>query len=202
MILESFFVNSRGKRWRFTDANSITADSERERIQQISIAAVAVMQDDAKCFALGIKETGIVGNLHFGLYDNDDVLSGIFFIAALDYQSGPWVDLVDWQVTQPNDPAVFHARPMPGFPVLPLDDSLDLSVDVAHHLLSRTIQTVDGFGVQFSRFSWAIYEGRTDPNSRAMKRIHDRAKGDGRFAMAESVDLNDPARTRVDIELA
>jgi len=202
MILESFFVNSRGKRWRFTDSNSISSDIERDRIQQISIAAVALMQDDAKCFALGINEVGIVPNLHFGVYDNDDVMAGIFFIAALDYQFGPWADLVDWQVTQPNTTAVFHARPMPGFPSLTLDDSLDLSVDVAHHLLAHRIQTVDGFDVQFSRFSWAIYEARTDPDSRAMQRVHDRAKADSRFTMTESVDPADPARTRVDIELA
>ena len=201
MILKPFFVNSHGKRWQFVDSNSISADVERERIQQISIAAVALMQDDAKCVALGINEVGVVGNLHFGVYDQADVLRGIFFVAALDYQSGPWTDLVDWQVTS-NDTAVFHARPMPGFPLLSLDDALDLSVDSAHHLLFRNIQTVDGFDVNFSRLSWAIYKDRTDPSSRAMKRVHDRAKADARFQMTEAADPADPARTRVDIELA
>lgn len=201
MIVEPFFVVSAGKRWKFVDSSSISSDIERARIQQISLAAVALMQDDAKCAALGIKEVGAVGNLHFGAYDPDGQLKGILFVAALDYLSGPWADLIDWEVTS-NAPAIFDARPMPGFPTISLQESLDLSVDVAHHLLARRTKTVDGFDVEFRKFSWAIYEGRDDPNSRAMKRIHDHAKADGRFSMTETPDPADPARTRVDIELA
>lgn len=200
MILNPFHVNSHGKRWQFVDSNAITSNSDRDRIQQISLAAIALMQTDAKCLALGIAETGIVGNLHFGVYDQG-ALAGIFFVAALEYKSGPWADLIDWKVTSPNADAVFHARPMPGFPTLSLADSLDLSIDGAHHLLARKIQTVDGFDVRFAKFSWAIYQARTDPNSRAMKRIHNYAKADGRFAMTETPDPADPSRTRVDIEL-
>lgn len=201
MILQPFTLTSLGKRWRFVDSNAISSNNQRVLIQQLAQSQVALMQDDAKCAALNIAEVGVVNNFFFGVYDEADVLSGIFFVAALDYQSGPWADLIDWQVTS-DDTAVFHARPMPGFPVLSLDDSLELSVDGAHRLLSATVDTVDGFAVGFSRFSWAIYKDRTDRNSRAMKRIHDHAKADSRFAMTESVDPVDPARTRVDIELA
>lgn len=200
MILQPFHVNSHGKRWRFVDSASVSSNDDRDRIQAIAQAEVALMQKDAQCAALGINEVGIVNNFYLGVYSPDDVLVGIFFIASLDYQSGPWADLDDWQVTS-NEPAVFHARPMPGFPGLSLDDSLDLSVDAAHHLLARRLTTVDGFGVEFRRFSWAIYQDRTDARSRAMKRIHERAKADNRFAMTETPDPADAARTRVDIEL-
>jgi hypothetical protein len=122
-------------------------------------------------------------------------------LATLDYQSGPWRDLVDWEVVS-SDPAVFHARPMPAFPALSLDDSLDLSVDSAHHLLSHRLTTVGGTNVEFKRLSWAIYQARTDPASRAVKRMHDKAKADRRFRMTELPDAADAARTRVDIELA
>ena len=77
MIIVPFHVNSHGKRWKFVDSNSLSSDVDRYLIQQISIAAVALMQDDAKCAALNIAEVGVVGNLHFGVYDSDDVLAGI-----------------------------------------------------------------------------------------------------------------------------
>jgi hypothetical protein len=201
MIIEPFHVNSHGKRWRFVDSQAISSELERTRIQQIAQLQLATMQDDAKCVALGIAESGTIGNLFFGVYDPGGSLAGIFFLAALEYQSGPWEDLVDWSVTS-ADPAIFHARPMPGFPALTLEDSLELSVDGAHHLLKHRTETVDGFQVEFRRFSWAIYQARTDPNSRAMQRIHDRAASDGRFTMTELPDPADPTRTRVDIEIA
>ncbi len=66
----------------------------------------------------------------------------------------------------------------------------------------RRMTTVGGYEATFDRLSWAIYKGRTDPNSVAMKQIHDHAAADARFAMTETVDPDDAERTRVDIELA
>jgi hypothetical protein len=203
MILQTFNVTSRGNRYRFMDRQAIDSDAEREAIQQVMGIQLGAMQEDAMCAALGIAEVGAIGNLGFGVYDDrDDTLVGVFLVASLAYQSGPWADLVDWEVVNANAPAVFHARPMPGFPVLPLDDSLDLSTDGAHHLLARRLTSVGGIGVEFRRLSWAIFKDRTDSNSRAAKRIHAAAAADNRFSMSENADPNDAALTRVDIELA
>lgn len=200
MILEPFNVVSQGKKFTFIDRLAIDSAAERNTIQQVVLAAIDLMQDDAKCAALGIVESGAVGNLEFGVYE-DGELAGVFFIASLDYRSGPWADLVDWEVVS-NEPAVFHARPMPGFPALPLDRALDLSTDAVHHMMFRKLRTVGEHEVQFSRFSWALYKDRTDPNSRVMQRVHNHVKNDPRFQMTEMPDPADAARTRVDIELA
>ncbi len=200
MILQPFTVTSAGKDWRFVDSESLDSALEREQIQQFTIAQLDLMQQDATCAALGISEVGTIGNIALGVYD-DATLSGVFLVAALDYQSGPWADLVDWEVTS-GAPAVFHARTMPGFPLLTLEASLDLTVDAAHHLLSQRMTSVDGHGVEFGRLSWAIYKDRTDAISRAAKRIHDKAAADARFAMTETVDPGDGERTRTYIELA
>ncbi len=200
MIIQSFFVNSSGKRWRFVDSNSLDSDAERDQIQQFALAQIAVMQQDATCVALGISEVGVIGNVVFGVYDNG-TLSGVMLVAALDYQSGPWVDLTDWEVVN-NDPAVFHARPMPSFPLLSLEDALTLSVDAAHHLLFRRMTSVDGHSVEFDRLSWALFKNRMDANSTFVKNVHARAKADNRFSMTETIDPSDPERTLVDIGLA
>lgn len=201
MILQPFFVSSRGKRWRFMDSAAISSDEERGRVQQISLAALELMQEDAKCAALGVCDVGNVANIQFGVYDEAQTLSGVLFLGAIDYRSGPWADLTDWQVTS-ADPVVLHARPMPGFFTLSLADSLDLSIDGAHYLLAGDLQTVDGFSVTFERLSWAIYKDRTDRNSRAMRRVHDYAQADSRLAMTEAADPKDRSRTLVDIGLA
>ena len=200
MILQPFDVTSQGKTYTFVDRLAIDSDAERERIQQFMLLQLELMQDDAKCAALGISEVGIMGNLGLGAYDGNELV-GIFFVAALDYRSGPWADLTNWEVVS-NDPAVFHARPMPGFPSLSLEASLDLSTDAVYRMMAETMDTVGGHRVRFGRFSWAIFKDRTDRNSRAMKRVHEHAKADVRFSMIEVADPADPARTRVDIELA
>jgi len=200
MILRPFNVNSRGTRYSFIDQLAVDSDAERAAIQQAVQLQLALMPEDAKCAALGIAETGTFGNIQLGVYDGS-TLTGAFLLTSLDYQSGPWADLVDWQVTS-SDPAVFHGRPMPGFPALSLADSLDLSVDAAHHMLARRIQSVGGHDVKFQRLSWAVFKGRADPRSRAANRVHDKAAADGRFRMTEAPDGNDATLTRVDIELA
>ena len=200
MILKPFDVVSRGKLYTFIDRLAIDSDAERGLVEQVLLAQLDLMQDDAKCAALGIKETGKIGNLEFGVYD-DSELVGAFLVTTLDYRSGPWADLVDWEITS-NDPAVFYARPMPGFIALPLADALDLSIDSINHMMSMTMPTVGGHEVTFNLFSWALYKDRTDANSVAMKRVHDHAAADGRFQMTEAPDPADAARTRVDIELA
>lgn len=200
MILQPFTVTSQGKDWTFIDRLAIDSEAERDVIQQLMLAEIDVMQEDAMCAALEIAESCPIGNIGFGVYDGA-TLSGVFLVASLDYQSGPWADLVDWEVVS-ADPAVFHARPMPGFPVLSLEDSLALSVDGAHHLLAQRMTSVGGHGVEFRRLSWAIFKDQTDANSLAAKRIHDAAAADSRFTMTEAPDPNDAELTRVDIELA
>ncbi len=200
MILQPFTVQSRGKRYTFIDRLAIDSGAEQERIQQMMMLQVEMMQEDARCKALGINEAGAIGNLGFGVHDGAELV-GVFMVAALDYRSGPWADLIDWEVVS-GDPAIFHARPMPGFPSLDLADALELSTDAAHHLMARNVRTVGGHRVNFQRFSWAIFKDRTDRNSRAMKRVHDAAAGDARFQMIEAPDPDEPARTRVDTELA
>lgn len=201
MILNPFTVISRGNQWKFVDRLSIDSDLERDAVQQVILGQIDLMQKDAMCAALGIKEVGAIGNLEFGVYDKDDVLTGVFLVASLDYQSGPWADLIDWEVTS-SDPCVFRARPMPGFLSMDEDDALDLSVDAAHHLLFRRMTTMSGNDVEFERLSWAIFKDRTDPNSVEARKYHDKAKGDNRFNMTEAPDPNDAALTRVDIQLA
>lgn len=200
MILQPFTVNSHGKRWEFVHADSLASDVERDQIQQFARMQLQIMTDDAKCAALGIAEVGVIGNLGFGVYEGG-TLSGVFLMASLDYQSGPWSDLVSWEVADANAPVVLHARPLPGFPLLTLDNSLTLSVDAAHHFLARKLQTVDGYDVGFKRLSWAVHKGRNDAGSRAVQRVHERAKADNRFTMIEAADPNDALLTRVDLEL-
>lgn len=200
MILEPFDIVSRGTRYTFVDWQTIESEAEKDAVFAVMAASLALMQQDAMCKALGIEEVGTVGNFELGVYDGDDLV-GITLIASLDYKSGPWADLIDWEVTNPNADAVFWARPLPWFPPLPLDDSLDLSTDVAHHLLSRRMMSVSGTWVTFSRLSWAIYKDRDDVNSRAEQRVHDHALADSRFTMTELPDPADASRTRVDLEL-
>ncbi len=199
MIIQPFDVQSGSRSYTFIDRQAIDSDVDRAIIQQMMQVQIGLMQEDAMCAALGILEVGVVGNLGLAVYDNT-ALVGVTLLTTLEYQSGPWADLVDWEVVS-NDPAVFHARPMPAFPILSLEDSLDLAVDSAYHLLFRRMTSVGGIGVEFRRLSWAIYKDRTDANSRAAKRIHDKAAADIRFRMTEIPDPADAARTRVDIEL-
>ena len=199
MILQSFTVSSHGKRWEFVDSASLSSNVERYQIQQFVLSRLADMQDDAKCSAIGAIEFGPIGNVSLGVYESG-ALVGVFLIAALDYQSGPWANLDDWEVTEPNAPIVLHARPLPSF-FTNLDDSLTLSVDAAHHMLARRLSTFDGYGVEFKRFSWAVHKGRDDAGSRAVQRVHEKAKADNRFSMIETIDPNDAELTRVDIEL-
>jgi len=201
MILQPFDVVSRGTRYTFKDRNAIDSDEERETLFRIMAGQLALMQQDAMCAALGFAESGIVGNLELGVYDGS-ALIGVFLVTSLEYLSGPWADLTDWEVVRPNDTALFNGRPMPGFPPLSLAEHLDLSVASAHHLLKRDISTADGHKVRFSKLSWAIFKDRTDTNSVHAKRIHDHAKADNRLAMTELPDPANAARTRVDIELA
>lgn len=199
MIITPFDVVSRGQRYTFIDRQALDSETERDQIQQFMLGQLALMQDDAKCEALGLPGVGTIGNLGFGAY-RDSALIGVFLITSLDYRSGPWEDLVDWVVIN-SDPAVFHARPMPGFVGLAEPEALDLAVDATYHMMFRRIESVGGTSVEFSRFSWAIFKNRTDPNSKMAKRIHDHAAADGRFEMTEAPDPNEPALTRVDIEL-
>lgn len=200
MILNPFAITSRGTDWDFAQADSLASDAERDQIQQLLLAQAATMQEDAMCAALGIDPVGAVGNLGFGVYDRG-TLGGVLMVAALDYQSGPWLDLVDWEVVDASAPAVFHARPMPVFPLLESEDSDALSVATAHHFLAHRMTTVDGYGVEFRRLSWALFKERTDDNSRAVQRVHEAMKADARFVMTEAPDPNDAALTRVDLEL-
>ena len=199
MIIQPFEGQSGPTRFTFIDSRAIDSDAQREVVQQMMQVQIGLMQEDAMCAALGILEVGIIGNVGLAVYDGSDLV-GVTLLASLDYQSGPWADLVDWEIVN-SDPAVFHARPMPAFPVLSLDASLDLAVDSAHHLLFRRMTSVAGVGIEFRRLSWAIYKDRDDANSRAAKRIHDRAAADNRFRMTEGPDPADAERTRVDIEL-
>lgn len=199
MILQPFEVVSGGTTYRFLDAASIDSDVERAQIQTFMAAQLELSQQDAMCAALGIDEVCTVGNLGLGVYDGATLI-GVLLVASLAYQSGPWADLTDWEVTN-GDPAVFHARPMPGFPLLSLEDSLALSVDAAHHLLAETMTSANGHNVEFTRLSWGIYKDRGDANSRAAKRVHDEAAADARFAMTETADPDDAERTLVYIEL-
>ena len=201
MILQPFHVVSRGTRYRFVDAASLSSQAERDLIFAVTTSVMALMQQDAMCAALGCEERGAIDNFSFGVYDNGS-LAGVFFVASMEYRSGPWVDTIDWAVVDSEAPARFYARVMPGFPPLSLDEALDLSTDTAYHFLARTMKTIDGFDVRFDRLSWAIFKDRTDANSRAAKRLHDHADADGRFRMIEVVDPSEVARTLVDIELA
>lgn len=201
MILQPFTITSGGTAYDFVDSSSLSSESERDLIQQLMLVQLDVMQDDAKCDAIGVSPCGTIGNVGLGVYVGG-TLSGTFLIAALAYQSGPWADLIDWEVTDPNAPIVLHARPMPAFPLLTLEDSLTLSVDSAYHLLTGAMASVDGFGVGFTRLSWAVHKERTDAGSVAVQRVHDRAEADARFAMTQALDPTDATLTRVDIELA
>lgn len=207
MILESFDLNSgQGqdrKRYRFVDRLAVDSPDEQTLIGQFMIMQLAVMQDDAKCAALGLPDCdSAFGNLGFGVYEAG-ALVGVFLVATLGYQSGPWRDPSggDWTIDNSN-PAIFHARPMPGFVTLPEARALDLSTDAAHHFLARRLRTVGGNNAEFHRLSWAIFKGRGDANSQRAKRIHDHAKADNRFRMVEAPDATDPELTRVDLELA
>lgn len=199
MIINPFDVQSGLTRFTFVDRQAIDSDAERNQVEQFIQMQIAVMQEDAMCAALGIPEVRTIGNLGFGVYDGTDLV-GVFLVASLDYQSGPWADLVDWEIIS-SDPAVFFARPMPGFALLSQTSALDLAVDAAHHFLARRMTSVGGHGVEFRKLSWAIFKDRTDPNSIAAKRIHDKAVADNRFRMTEAPDPNDATLTRVDIEL-
>lgn len=200
MILNPFTITSNGTRWDFAQADSLASDAERDQIQQLLVAQAATMPQDAMCAALGIDAVGVVGNLGFGVYESG-ALAGVLMVAALDYRSGPWRDLVDWEVVDGSAPAVFHARPMPVFPLLASEDSDALSVEAAHHFLARRMTTVDDYGVEFRRLSWALFKERTDADSRAVQRVHEAMKADARFVMTEAPDPNDATLTRVDLEL-
>ena len=200
MILQPFTVNSQGKRWSFMQVDVLASDAERRQVQQLLLTQMAAMQQDAMCAALGIDPSGEFGTLSFGAYESG-VLAGVLLVVALDYQSGPWRDLGDWEVVNGNAPAVFHARPMPVFPFLAPEDSAVLSADVAHHLLARRMTMVEGYGVEFRRLGWAIFKERTDANSRAVQAIHEAVKADARFTVTETPDSSDAALTHVDVEL-
>jgi hypothetical protein len=176
MIVLPFAVRSRNKRYDFIDSKAIDSLAEQTRIQQVITASLQLMQKDAMCEALGIESTTQFTPHGFGVYDGASPV-GVFLIAALAHQSGVWRDPHngDWEVID-SKPAVFHARPMPGF-AIPEAEALDLSTDAAHHFLSsKTLATANGNRIEFRRLSWAIFKARTDPLSQAARRMHEHAR--------------------------
>jgi len=201
MIILPFTVRSRNKRYDFVDTQAIDSGAEKTRVQQVITSSLQLMQQDAMCEAIGIQSFTKFQPHGFAVYDGLSPV-GIFLVAAVAHQSGVWRDPHngDWTVID-RHPAVFHARPMPGFS-LPEPEALDLSTNAAHHLLSaKTMRSAGEHKIEFRRLSWAIFKGRADPMSVAAKKMHDHAKADNRFKMTELPDPANAQRTRVDIEL-
>lgn len=199
MIVQPFDVNVQGpKRFRFVDRMAIDSPVEQQQVQLAITEQLMLAQQDAMCAALGITELEAIPNFGFAVYD-DDVRVGVYLLAANQYVSGPWVDVVDWVQTN-NDDAIIHGRHMPSFEGLSVEDEQELAMETTWHFLHNNLVTAGGHELKFQKISWAIFTGRTDPKSLRTIGMHNRVVSDPRLKVTMVPDENDASLTRVDAE--
>lgn len=212
MILKPFTINSQGTQYRFVERRALDSEILKEQINELVAANHAFAQWEAQCGQLNLSEVGPIPNMRFAVFDNGDLV-GIWGLARLGYVSGPWADPEsgDWVVTDPNAPAIWTARPMPGFREnvalgctgLPPQVELQLSVDTAVGLLGRgaPFRSMEDTRVEFKSLYWAVLLAHTDPISVRARGLHGAAKADPRLQVTETVDPSNAQRTLAKLEL-
>lgn len=199
MIINPFEVSLDLRTFTFVDRLSIDSVAEQDAVQQAIIKQLAAAQQDAMCAALGLPELEVIPNFSFGVYEGGSRV-GIYMMAANQYISGPWADLVDWKVIS-SDPAILCGRHMPGFDRLSIEDEQSLSAETTWHFLSQELATAGGHKLSFERVSWAIFEGHTDDTSLRDIGVHNAIVADERLEATMVPDEVDSSLTRVDVEL-
>ncbi len=202
MILQPFTVNSQGTQYRFVEQAALDNEAQKLLVDEAITDNLDAMQHEAQCAQIGLKEFGPVPNMRFAVFDNS-TFTGVWMLGALGYVSGPWADTVDWQVTDPNAPAIWTARPMPGFLGMQVLDELKLAVDTATKLLGRgaPFRSVQGTNVEFKSLHWAIYKNHTDRRAVRANALHLAAQSDVRLRVTETADPDDAHRTLAKLEL-
>lgn len=203
MILQPFTVISQGTQYRFVDREALDNEAEKLQVDEAITQNLAQAQFEAQCAQLGLAEFGPVPNMRFAVFDNG-VFAGVWMLGALGYVSGPWADTIDWVVDNPSAPALWTARPMPGFlGMQPLDEA-KLALDSAVELLGRDapFRSMQGASVGFNSLHWAIFKAHTDAVSMRARGLHAAAQSDARLRVTETVDPADAHRTLAKLELA
>jgi hypothetical protein len=203
MILKPFTVTSQGTQYRFVERSALDSEALKAQVTQMVQDNHAFSQFEAMCAQLGLSEFGAIPSMRFAVFDGS-TLVGIWGLAKLNYISGPWADTINWVVTDPQAPAIWSARPMPGF--LGLDPAVEtqLAVDTAVVLLGQNapFRSTEDTHVGFTSLHWAVLLTHTDPISVRAQGLHAAAKADGRLSVTETVDPENALRTLVQLELS
>jgi len=202
MIIQPFTVRDRGKQYRFVERSALDSELLKLHVTNLVVQNHAFAQFEAQCAQIGLAEIGPLPNMRFAVFEGSDIV-GIWGMGKIDYVSGPWADTVDWIVTNPGDPAILTARPMPGFLDMTPGDEISLSLGTAVSFLGRgaPFQSMEGTPVEFKSLHYAVLPSHTDPISLRARGLHNAAKGDNRLTVTETVDPTNPLRFFAKLEL-
>ncbi len=191
MIIRPFEVAVGQRKYTFIDRESIDSRAAFEVVHNAIIAQLMASQRDAMCDALGLGESdpeGKIPNFGFGVYDERDTFVGAYLMASNEHVGG-------------LDPIMARGRHMPAFGPLGTDEERLLSVETCHRFLVDGLPLIDGRSIQYTRISWAIFEYRSDPGTLRDVGVHTAIVSDSRLQAYIEPDDDDPALSRVDLEL-
>jgi hypothetical protein len=209
VIIQPFDVRSKGKRFDFVDVDALDSEADIVEANRRHGAALAYVQTAALCENRGLTD-GDLRRKSMAVFDGG-VIVGIWLLGCIEYVSGPWADVVNWDLTNPGEDAILSAVPMSGMirfdgngnpiPTMLEDDEADLAAETALKLVTTPNSLLSGQGtpVGFERLHYGVFKQHDDPISRRAQAHHNKARAHPQLDVTELPDPANPTLTLVTI---
>jgi hypothetical protein len=202
MIISPFTVRSKNKDYDFVDRDALDSEAHKLTVNAMHAAALNYVQDDALCGNRGLADRGEIDNRILAVFDDGNLI-GIWMLGCITYISGPWEDLVSWNVVNPGAPTVLDAVPMSGILGMSLDDEAEFASDTAEKMVSTPnlgMVTGQGTPLGIRKLHYGIFKDHDDPRSERAKSHHAKVQANDRLTVTETAHPTIPHMTLVEIE--
>jgi len=202
MIIQPFNVRSKSKLYSFVDRDALDSESEKARVNALHAAALAYVQTNALCENRGLADRGEIDNRVLAVFDPGQNLIGIWMLGCITYVSGPWEDLINWQVTNPGADVILDAVPMSGILGMTEDDESEFASDTAAKMVSTPnlgLMSGQGAPVGLRKLHYGLFKRQDDSVSKRAQGHHAKVKGNGKLNVTETPHPTIPGLTLVEV---
>ena len=129
-------------------------------------------------------------------------LIGIWMLGCIEYISGPWSDVTNWDLVSPGEPAILSAVPMSGILGMSEDDEADFAAETAVKLVTTpnvSLASGQGTPVGFSHLHYGVFKEHDDPMSRRAQAHHAKVQGHRGLSVTEAAHPSIQNLTLVEI---
>jgi hypothetical protein len=201
MIIQEFNVRSKNVDYDFVDRDALDSEAEKRQVNAMHAAALAYVQTNALCENRGLADRGEIDNRVLAVY-KDGAIIGIWMLGCIEYVSGPWDNLTNWNVVNPGADAMLSAVPMSGIVGMDEDDEAEFAAMTARKLVQTpNVGLLSGQGtpVGFEKIHYGIFKEHDDPVSMRARAHHAKVKADPQLDVIETPHPTIPHLTLVEI---